>query len=425
MPQAIYIIILATLLLIIAALGVMFFRVRRQYKTQATINYFTTSLFGKNRVDEILWDIAKNCISQLQFEDCVIYLFDEQGSKLVQKAAYGAKNPEKFEILNPIEIPLGTGIVGSVALSGKSEIIHDTSQDKRYIVDDQQRYSELTVPIFYEGKVIGIIDSEHHKKHFYTEHHRFILEQIAAICSAKLAKTFAETKANLQDIEVQKLHKQLAELRLITLKSQVNPHFLFNCLNGIYNCIIQEQVDKAGAYVSHFAKLLRTVLMHAEKNFISLQEENEMIEYYLGLESLRADNNFQYEIKLADNIDPHTFYVPGMLIQPFLENAIWHGLMNKEGDRRLKVLWLQPEDNTLLCEITDNGIGRKLAGQNRTQTLKHDAYKSKGMMLCMERVELYKSLFNTDFSIEIEDLYNDEMPAGTKVSIKICRNDFE
>src|SRR5690606_24718828 len=126
-----------------------------------TINYFAISLFGQNTEDEILWDLARNCISRLGFEDCVIYLVDEDRRVLIQKAAYGPKNPKGFTIHDPLEIPLGAGIVGSVALSGKAELVHDTSKDPRYIQDDAFRYSELCVPIMVEDKVIGVIDSEH------------------------------------------------------------------------------------------------------------------------------------------------------------------------------------------------------------------------------------------------------------------------
>ncbi|HEX5168491.1 MAG TPA: GAF domain-containing protein, partial [Cyclobacteriaceae bacterium] len=124
-----------------------------------TVNYFATSLYGKNTVNEILWDIAKNCISQLGFQDCVIYMVNDEKQILEQKAAYGPKNPKEFEIDNAITIPIGGGIVGTVARSGVAEVIHDTSKDNRYIVDDERRYSEITVPIIYQDKVIGVIDS--------------------------------------------------------------------------------------------------------------------------------------------------------------------------------------------------------------------------------------------------------------------------
>ena len=160
--------------------------------TDDTINYFASSLYGKNTVDEILWDVAKNCISRLGLEDCVIYLLDEERSILVQKAAYGPKNPKDFTIHDPIEIPVGQGIVGSVARSGHVVVVHDTSQDPRYIVDDDTRLSELAVPIKHQGRVIGVIDSEHSEKNFYTDYHLKALKTITAICASKIAQAQAD-----------------------------------------------------------------------------------------------------------------------------------------------------------------------------------------------------------------------------------------
>ncbi|MBO9152988.1 histidine kinase [Chitinophaga sp. GCM10012297] len=413
MPATAYIAIIAALILLLAVIYRQMARYRRQYRTEATLNYFTTSLFGKNTVDDILWDVAKNCISRLHLEDCVIYLVDEERGVLVQKAAYGPKNPVRFEIRDPIEIRLGRGIVGSVAVTGRPELIPDTSKDPRYIVDDERRLSEITVPITESGKVIGIIDSEHSRRNFYTAGHLVLLQRVAAICASKISRTVMEEEARRQAMEVQLLHKQLAEFRLVTLKSQMNPHFLFNCLNGIYHCILASDIDKASDYVSNFARLLRMVLMHAEKNFISLREEVELLGHYLKIEALRTNKPFEYAIYIEDGINPDEYFVPGMLIQPFLENAIWHGLMNKEGDRSLNIHWRRPKEKELLCEITDNGVGR--AQSIRRQPSSH---ASKGMSLCMERVELYKALFNTTFHIRVIDLYGEDGVAqGTKVNI--------
>ena len=413
-----YIITVSVLLLLIAGLYRQMLRYKRQYKAEATLNYFTTSLFGKNTVDDILWDIAKNCISHLSLEDCVIYLVDEDRNVLIQKAAYGPKNPERFEIRDPIEIPLGRGIVGSVALSGRPEMVPDTTMDARYIVDDERRLSELAVPIYYEKKVIGVIDTENPRKYFYTAEHLAMLEKIAAICSSKIGRSLIEAKARRQELEVQLLHKQLAEFRLVTLKSQMNPHFLFNCLNGIYNCILAEEIDKASEYLSNFAKLLRMVLMHSEKNFISLREEVDLLQHYLRIESLRTSKPFEFNILIDEGINPDEFFVPGMLIQPFLENAIWHGLMNKEGQRKLQIHWRRLKEDVLMCEILDNGIGREQSSRRQGNGLRGESHVSKGMSLCMERVELYKALFNTTFNIHVFDLYSEDgLAEGTKVNI--------
>lgn len=160
------------------------------------------------------------------FEDCVVYLFDDDREVLIQIAAHGPKNPVDLDILNPIVIHPGEGIVGSVFLSGQSEIIPDTSIDWRYIVDDKRRMSEICVPILYQGKAIGIIDSEHSEKHFYTADHLLILNTLASIASNKIIKTRAFEKLETlnaalenqlmnnkeQTTELLRLNKQLDEL---------------------------------------------------------------------------------------------------------------------------------------------------------------------------------------------------------------------
>jgi signal transduction histidine kinase/ligand-binding sensor domain-containing protein len=183
---------------LIVLLGYFFYRwtvyLRHKIKAQKILNYFATSLYGQNTVEDICWDVAKNCMSQLKLSDCVIYLYDPQKKVLMQKAAYGAKNPEKHEIVNAIEIPLGKGIVGTVAKTGKAEIIRDTSKDSRYIMDDERRQSEIAVPISVEGRIFGVIDSEHPRKNFYRKYHLRILQDIAAICSDKISKYIIEER---------------------------------------------------------------------------------------------------------------------------------------------------------------------------------------------------------------------------------------
>lgn len=151
------------------------------------LSYFATSLFDKHRVEDVLWDIVENCIAQLDLEDCVIYLLNEKNGQLIQKAAYGNKNRGGRQILSPIAIQPGAGIVGSVAKSGNSEVVDDVTVDPRYIRDDLQRSSELTVPLVGEGKVLGVIDSEHSQKAFFTDYHLFLFELIAQLTVKKLA----------------------------------------------------------------------------------------------------------------------------------------------------------------------------------------------------------------------------------------------
>ncbi len=150
------------------------------------LSFFATSLYDKTNEEAVLWDIVKNCIGSLDIEDAVIYMFDQKREMLLQKAAYGHKAAGGRKILSPIQIPVGQGIVGQVAATGVWECIADVSKDDRYIVDDLRRQSELAVPICWETKVIGVLDSEHSKKDFFTKRHIFLFQLIAKLTATKL-----------------------------------------------------------------------------------------------------------------------------------------------------------------------------------------------------------------------------------------------
>ena len=148
--------------------------------------YFSKSLLGKENEEDILWDLAKNCISKLGFVDCVIYLVDKNGKLLEQKSAYGPKNPKDQKLHNPVKIPIGEGITGTVAATGVAEIVPDTSIDSRYIVDDEIRLSEICVPISHENVIYGVIDCEHPERDFFTKQHLKMLAAIASIAAIKM-----------------------------------------------------------------------------------------------------------------------------------------------------------------------------------------------------------------------------------------------
>ncbi|HEY0678895.1 MAG TPA: histidine kinase [Chitinophagaceae bacterium] len=392
-------------------------RMRRK-EMQKMIDYFALSGHDHSTVDDILWDIARNCISRLEFEDCVIYMLDEERKVLVQKAAYGLKNPTEREIYNPIEIPLGKGIVGSVAASGKPELIHDTSKDPRYIVDDANRLSELSVPIVYGEKVLGVIDSEHHKKNFFDSTHLSVLLSVASICSSKIAKVRAQQASLEKEAQMRELDHLMKESRLAALQSQMNPHFIFNAMNSIQRFTLENDVENANRYISRFSRLLRMVLQHSERNTITLEDELQMLQLYLEIESLRMSNGFSFQIEVDEEIETDAVKIPGMIVQPFVENALTHGLAARHGEKLLTVRFFMPEDHVLLCEVTDNGIGREKASLLKKKKEALLPHQSKGIGLVKERLSLYDR--QSVESIDFIDLYNDMgEPAGTKVKIGI------
>ena len=171
---------------------------------QRVLNHFISSLYEKETEEEILWDLTRNCIAQLDFIDCVVYMLDEESGVLKQRAAWGPKAPEGNVIENYLELPVGTGIIGLVAQTGKAEIVGDVNQDPRYIPDAFPRGSEITVPIFSRGKVIGIIDSEHPNKYFFEDKHLSVLTTLAAVLGIKITQ-IRDRQTRQTEIERQRL----------------------------------------------------------------------------------------------------------------------------------------------------------------------------------------------------------------------------
>ena len=389
-------------------------------ESEKTISYFANSFYGKNSVDEILWDVCRNCISRLGFQDAVVYLFDDKRNVLVQKAAYGPKNPKDFEIVHPLEIPVGQGIVGAVAASGQPILVNDTTKDPRYIADDDRRMSELSVPIIFEGQVIGVIDSEHSSKRFFTKEHLRLLSTIASICSTKIARALLDQKASERERLLLEIGKKVAETRLMALRAQMNPHFIFNSLNAIQECIVKEKVEEAQKYLVHFSRLLRMVIDNSELNLIPLEKELAFIHLYLELESLRFGQSFKYIITVDPEIDQEEVCIPSLIVQPFIENAIWHGLLHKEGLRELSIGFKLVDDDHLVFIITDNGIGRKKAAEIKVGGIAVSNHQSKGMKITQERIELVRLQTKFRPEIEVTDLTNEAgAPTGTRVTVTL------
>ncbi|MEO8150358.1 MAG: two-component regulator propeller domain-containing protein [Bacteroidia bacterium] len=406
------------MLLIILRLYFLYQR-RKQQEEEAdkSITYFANSIYGGNSEEEILWDMARNVIARLNFSDCVIYLVDEERNVLIQKAAMGEKKTADNEVVSALEIPIGQGIVGAVALRGQAEIVGDTSKDKRYIADDDVRLSEIAVPIIYRGKVIGVIDSEHHKRDFYKLKHLKFLETIASISATKIVKAKTDREVEEKEKSLLEAAKQVAEMRLQAIRAQMNPHFIFNCLNSIDKYILKNDEVKASRYLNKFAKLIRLILNQSERLHLPLATENEMLLYYMELESIRFEIPFQFEISVDENMDADDIEIPGMIIQPYIENAIWHGFMNKPDNGKITITYTEKE-NMLLCVVEDNGIGRTKAMEYKMQNSTHQP--SKGMKLTAERISILNAKSSDETSVRVIDLKDDSGNAcGTRVELML------
>jgi tetratricopeptide (TPR) repeat protein len=211
-----------------------------------------------------------------------------------------------------------------------------------------------------------------------------------------------------------KIQRQNEELlKAQALRAQMNPHFIFNSLNSIQFLIMKVESAKAYDYLAKFGLLLRKVMDHSEKDFITLTEEIEIIKLYLDLESLRFEDSFDYAIEV--NIpNPQSFKVPPMIVQPYIENAIQHGLMPKQGDRKLRVAFTH-QAGALLCEIEDNGIGRAEAIEISKR--KNRVFASKGMKYTNDRLQAMNKVLNGKSYVGVFDLHSEGKSLGTLVKI--------
>ena len=389
---------------------------RNQLELEQIVNYFSSSLIDKSTVDDALWDVAKNLIGRLGFVDCMIYLWNSDKTKMVQRAGYGPKGSIEEIEKNLFDVLPGQGIVGYVMETTEAVLIPDTSKDLRYRVDEMVRLSEITVPIVHNNKLIGIIDCEHPDKNFFTLQHLQVLNTIAALIGTKIKSIESEQSLLQARIEMLGINEKLSEAKLEALRSQLNPHFIFNCLNSIDDLIQNNEKEKATAYLAKFARLIRNILETSKSNVIPCWKDIETLKVYLELEELRCDNSFTYHIDVAEEILNGDYKVPPLVIQPFVENAIHHGLLNKkESDKQLRIA-VRVEGNSIQYIIEDNGVGRDLSAAYNS--LNKPAHQSMGMQLTTERINLFNRENNG--AIIITDLYDKQnKPAGTRVEVKL------
>jgi Histidine kinase len=219
-------------------------------------------------------------------------------------------------------------------------------------------------------------------------------------------------------IEKIQLEQQATLSELKALRTQMNPHFIFNCLNAIKSYTLNKDTEGVNFYLTKFSKLMRQVLENSRSEKITLNNELETLRLYMDMEKLRAGDKFDYEIKISDDIETDFIEVPPMLIQPYVENAIWHGLMHKEGKGKILIALNLKEDKMLIINVLDDGVGRKKAIALKSKTATR--HKSYGMTITSERMDIIRQLYNINTTFAIEDLENTEgEPIGTNITLEI------
>lgn len=212
--------------------------------------------------------------------------------------------------------------------------------------------------------------------------------------------------------------RQIARVKMNMLRAQMNPHFIFNSLNSINNFILKNDPRNASGYLTKFSRLMRMILDNSRTEWVTLENELNALDLYIQLESIRFDNRFQYRLHLDEEIDPARVIIPPLIIQPYVENAIWHGLLYREQPGGTLLLEIKRVKDQLRIKVADNGIGRAASAEMRSKSALKK--KSHGMKITGERLEIVNMTYDANTSIEVEDLYDHHQHAcGTSVLITL------
>ena len=243
-----------------------------------------------------------------------------------------------------------------------------------------------------------------------------ISSMLIVIIGLVLSIRYRVTQIKKREMRKTELNKKIANIESQALRAQMNPHFIFNTLSSIQHYISNNDTDAALKYLSKFAKLMRSIMDNSKQPMIPVAEELNALKLYLELEVMRFDKKFEYHINVDKSIDQNYDRIPSMLIQPYVENSIIHGLLPKETAGKISII-IQKQGNSILCTIEDNGIGRKRSKDFKKNRIHQ--HKSMGMSITKERLDILNSSLNSNINAEIIDLYGNDEPIGTKVKLII------
>ncbi|MFT3932787.1 MAG: histidine kinase [Chitinophagaceae bacterium] len=233
----------------------------------------------------------------------------------------------------------------------------------------------------------------------------------------QLAFNQLEQEKLLNERNAATLQRQKADLEMKMLRAQMNPHFIFNSLNAINMYILQSNTELASEYLTQFSKLVRMILQHSRHELIALEDEITALKLYLEMENIRFNAGFGYSFVITEDVDTFSLKIPPMVIQPFVENAIWHGLMKKQGRGSLQIIF-SVENDCLVCQVMDNGIGRAKAKQ--LEAITPATHSPLGLTITAERISLLAKKFVNTQPVVFDDLFDERgLAAGTSVTLKL------
>ncbi|MBT8320253.1 MAG: tetratricopeptide repeat protein [Eudoraea sp.] len=378
-------------------------------------NAFTADSITTQRIN---YKIANAYIAQERFDEAIPYLQEsikdaDSGNDLVVKKDATRKLSEVYREKGEYNKALETyqqyvAVVDSLYIRKEQEISR-AARFNREIAEKQSRITGLEQERELSQSRYDLAIAEQKLIQESNKAQRIIIYSLVLGLLLTGLTAFFFYRSTQQ----QKLANNMLALK--SLRSQMNPHFIFNALNSVNSFIAKNDERSANRYLSDFSLLMRAVLENSEEDFIPLSKELELLELYVKLEHSRFPEKFDYKIKVDEQLARDEFLIPPMLLQPFIENAIWHGLRYKENKGSLEILLHQPEQDHVQITISDDGIGRTKSLELKTRHQKKQ--KSKGLGIINKRIAILNNMYKNKISITVSDLMPDQ--SGTKVVVTL------
>jgi len=366
------------------------------------------------------YKIAKAYVQQAKYDDAIPYLeksiseANKKSDLIIEKDAT-RKLSEVYKTVGEYTKALETyqsyvDLVDKVYLN-KEQQIANVSKVSRDLIKQQQRITGLEDERKLVESKLLLASKDSELQNERNKQQSLVIYSLLAGLFLLLLLAFYMYR----NIKQQRVNNNLLALK--SLRSQMNPHFIFNALNSVNSFIASNDERTANRYLTDFSKLMRSVLENSEEDFISLSKEIELLQLYTKLEHFRFQDKFEYSITIDDSISVDEFLIPPMLLQPYVENAVWHGLRYKEEKGVLQINLKAGTDNELEIIIEDNGIGRAKSKALKTAHQKNQ--NSKGMGNIKKRVAILNEMYADKVDVYIEDIVND---GGTKVVLTLKKD---
>lgn len=352
----------------------------------------------------------------------IVYMFDSDTSYLFLDGKFQQKNYKGFVSTYLSSDSTVLGYVGNN--------MPDTFEYRNYswlngCLDDLKFYNRILSP----DEILQLYDEVNPKfigkpsttefwgfRAFFKKAWPFILAGVFLVLIVILVIRWKINYVRKKEKEEALLQQRFAQMEMKALRSQMNPHFIFNAINSIQHYVLTNEKELANKYLVKFSQLMRNILDLSKQELISLRDELDTIRLYVDIEALRFNNAFNFKMTIAENVNVNDIRLPPLLIQPFVENAIWHGLLLKEGDKELNINIFQ-KDSEVVIEIDDNGIGRAAAEKFSNKELKRRSF---GMDITNDRLSVLEKVFGITISFRVLDKSSSMgNSAGTSVIINI------